>query len=318
MEPHARSLIPVDYSLDLHTIYSNALLAVMATYGNLEVLTYALLESPWNDYVRYLAITPIVTLKSFAMYISSNGMSASLELSALTQQQEQWDNQTATLWRPKITVRTTSMLDAYIDECTDPDEPVVMFEQICTVSPICLFPRFKTRAHFTDTIIWHQDFEGGEHLRNSSTSMRLKSCAKILPFFSRRPHPQPPFFELHPDLHPNDVLTEQNAPDLNIQDLRSFVRILKKAGSLMLFTTHYSVGLADGPIRPGDAVYVLDGARAPFVLRKAGLDQYRIVTVCYLWSALRLDYWNPGTKKGLWGTKHHDHECEQTQTIVVH
>lgn len=47
MEPRARAFIPVDYTLDINTIYTNALLAVLGTHGTFELLTYALLEHPW-------------------------------------------------------------------------------------------------------------------------------------------------------------------------------------------------------------------------------------------------------------------------------
>lgn len=125
--------------------------------------------------------------------------------------------------------------------------------------------------------------------------------------------------ELHLGLHPDDKLTEHNAPGINVSDLHVFMKTLKSTeDDRKLFTTQYSIGHARGDIRNGDAVYVLDGARTPFVLRRIGPKEYTIVTVCYLWAALELDYWNPGTRKGLWGSRHYDHACEQTQMIVVH
>lgn len=65
-----------------------------------------------------------------------------------------------------------------------------------------------------------------------------------------------------------------------------------------LFTTHYNIGHVWGGIRDNYTTYVLDEARAPFVLRKVASS---IVTVCYFWAALELDYWRPDTQKGLCG-----------------
>lgn len=70
MEPQARSFIPVDYSLDLDAIYTNALLAVVAAHGSLEVLSYALIEHPWL--VSGDQNMPTSTLALFEMYISSD------------------------------------------------------------------------------------------------------------------------------------------------------------------------------------------------------------------------------------------------------
>jgi hypothetical protein len=53
--------------------------------------------------------------------------------------------------------------------------------------------------------------------------------------------------------------------------------------------------------REGDEVWAVDGVRVPLILRKTGWLQYRVVSECYFWAALELDYWNPGSKKGRWG-----------------
>lgn len=316
MEPQARHFIPVDYSLDLNTIYTNALLAVIATHGTFELLTYALLEHP-RLLSRDLDM-PIVPLALLEMYISSERPfkhKGSPTLSA------QWDDSVKAHWRPKITVRTTPILDAYVDECNDPDESIVVFENRCTLNTSCLLPRFQTRAHFIDTVSWRQRFvrSTSRRLRNLAEDMKLKNCSRFLPFFSNNPHPQSPLFELNLELHPDEKLTDNNAPGVNVQDLNKFLSTLKNSDDdRFLFSTHYSIGHARGKIQQGDSIYVLDGARAPFVLRRVGPKEYKIVTVCYLWAALELDYWNPGSKKGLWGSRHHDHACEQTQTIVIH
>jgi len=157
------------------------------------------------------------------------------------------------------------------------------------------------------------------HRLEAHEDIRYRNCSRFFPFFSRAPHPLPPLFELHSGLHPDDMVTEHNSPAINVADLHAFMRTLKHTGNgSKVFATHYSIGHTRGDIRSGDVVYVLDGARIPSILRKVGPKEYTIVTVCYLWAALELDYWNPGTQKGLWGSRHHGHACEQRQTIVIH
>lgn len=316
MEPQARSFVPVDYSLDLGAIYTNALLAVVAAHGCLEVLSYALIEHPWL--VSGDQDLPTVTLVLFEMYICSDRPIVHKGGPALS---AQWGENVTSIWRPSVTVRTTPILDAYVDECSDPEQSIVLFERRCTVISGCLLPRFQTRAHFIDTINWHQQGEGSMHRRLSSLSddSKFKNCSRFMPFFSRTPYPPSPFFDLHSGLHPTDSVTELNSPGVNVPDLQTFMKTFKHVEEdRKLFTTHYSIGHARGILRKGDTIWVLDGVRIPFVLRKVGPKEFKIVTVCYLWAALELDYWNPGTQKGLWGSRHHDHACEQTQTIVIH
>lgn len=311
MEPRARSFIPVDYTLDLNTVYTNALLTVLETHGSFEVLIYALLVHPWlvnGDYDL-----PTIPLTLFEMYISKRPF----ERSGSPAISVQWEESTRTPWRSNITIKTTQILDAYVDECTDPDRSIVVFENRCTQHIDCLLPRFQMRAHFIDTINWRQSTH--RHMSYLADDMKLKNCSKFLPFFSEVAHPQSPVFELQLELGPDNELTDRNAPGINVADLYIFKSTLKNAeNDRLLFTTHYSIGHARGDMRRGDSIFALDGAKMPFVMRKVGPKEYKIVTVCYLWAALELDYWNPGTRKGLWGSRHHDHACEQTQTIVIH
>lgn len=51
---------------------------------------------------------------------------------------------------------------------------------------------------------------------------------------------------------------------------------------------------------PGDHIFAIDGAALLLILRPISHGVYRIVGPCYLWAALDLDYWSPGSHKGLW------------------
>ena len=150
MEPQARTFIPVDHSLDLDAIYTNALLAVIAAHESLEVLYYALVERPWL--VRDTRDMPPINLALFELYISSNRPTLHRGSPALS---PPWENNSTSKWRPNITVKTTPILDAFVDECSDLEQFVFVFERRCTVTPGCLLTRFQTRAQFIDTIDWH-------------------------------------------------------------------------------------------------------------------------------------------------------------------
>lgn len=317
MEPRAKAFIPVDYSLDLNAIYTNALLGVVAASGSLEVLSHALTVRPSridDDQVR-----PTVNLTLFEIYVSSNQPVVFKSIPFCSSQR--LSKSASSIWRPRATIKTTPILDAFVDTCNDPEESVVLFEKRCTVAPDCLLPRFQTRAQFVDIIDWHQQHKGlaCRRLSDFAEDFKFKNCPRFFPFFSRTPHPQSPFFALHSGVKPDETVTESNSPNVNVPDLQIFMETLKGTeDDRKLFTTHYSIGHAQGDVRGGDAVFVLDGARFPFILRRVGPKEYKTVTVCYLWAALELDYWVPGTQKGLWGSRHHDHACEQTQTIVIH
>lgn len=110
-------------------------------------------------------------------------------------------------------------------------------------------------------------------------------------------------------------------------DLEEFEKRFRNTPNHGLFESQYSVGLAPRnphsvrigfiTIQEGDAIFAVDGISTSLILREIRPGEYRIVSECYLWAALELDYWNPGTKKGRWGTRHHDHGCEQTRMITI-
>lgn len=114
--------------------------------------------------------------------------------------------------------------------------------------------------------------------------------------------------------------------ETNLKDLLTFEREFREyadeliwgTGQKRTFSTHYSVGFSRVDLEPGDFIFAIDGVRTPLVLRRCeGSDSaYRVVGECYLWAALDLDYWNPGTKKGVWRRRPYD-LGEQTRLIEI-
>lgn len=120
--------------------------------------------------------------------------------------------------------------------------------------------------------------------------------------------------ELRPDPR---ILSMCKVTRFNLHDLASFLRDgIRWGEGRHLFEGNYSVGFTNGSYREGDQVFAIDGAKAPFILRSMGENQYKIVSDCYLWAALQLDYWNPGTLKGLWGVGN-DNQPRKEQTGMI-
>lgn len=95
--------------------------------------------------------------------------------------------------------------------------------------------------------------------------------------------------------------------DLRIKDHTDTTRVFgHRRPDFSLFRTHYSVGSSRSWHTAGDCIFYVDGVPRPLLLRPVGSGTYRIVGVCYLWAASKLDYWCPGTFKGLWFEKPFD------------
>jgi hypothetical protein len=106
-------------------------------------------------------------------------------------------------------------------------------------------------------------------------------------------------------------------PKANLPHLADFVLQAQALGRAM-FSSHYSVGCARRGFEPGDEIFAIDGARSPFILRKSGSRCYRIVSGCYLWEALQLDCWNPGSNKGRLGANLVEAGQKQTRMIEIY
>jgi len=103
---------------------------------------------------------------------------------------------------------------------------------------------------------------------------------------------------------PLKEIQNEEVPDFNVPDLIQFLTDMYEWGEDMLaFETHYSVGFTNVLVEIGDSVFVIDGVRSPFILRKLSDGRYSIRGECYLWAALDLDCWNmewSNRRKGRW------------------
>ena len=132
------------------------------------------------------------------------------------------------------------------------------------------------------------------------------------------------YFQDEDDAPEIEEITEKGDPSVQHvrqkDNLSTFIRYMqsnKLAEDALMFQTHYSVGFTTTNHNPGDCVFAVDGIPEPLLLRSLGNNNYRVLGRCYLWAALELDYWNPGSRLGLWPDRPYDLGPEQTRMITL-
>ena len=294
MEPMARSLIPVDYSLDIVSIYANVLVAIVATQQNLDVIPCIIRRGDTSTAQDIETIMGYVSLYTGYRHYPFNE-------AGYLQTIEQFEGYQPERWCSSVHVSTAISLDDDTSLPNSGNEKVstVTFEKSSHPTPYRIIPRFRVRAHFIDII---QDTQVHERYSWRMTPSSVVSGIRdpnswyrfMLPFFRRAPSSEAP---------------QDLAQGANPEDICTFIEEWSQHRSYTEWlTTRFSVGFArPGLQKLGDEVFAIDGATAPWILRRNREGAYQIIGECYLWAALELDVWNPGTKKGRWG----DEDCQQ-------
>jgi hypothetical protein len=347
MEPQARSLIPVDYSLEVAPVYASAIAAIKASYRNLYILSFIRSTEVryYPDPPTYPAV-PAMTTAEFNGFlinwdIQMQGTSPELlKHSILSEYRRlgQFQNDTIGPWQADIEVHIVDELSIITSSV---GKEVLKRVEICPklvgfLTPqnpqdMNIFPRLQVRAHFIDTIAQNNLDTDIPWLTTglcaNKAAEHIYDCLPRLPDAGTSAW-IPPFFQESQYILPMNGVSTANEPQdslgqgitgLNTTDITAFVKIASKHGhNQYMFVTENSVGFARRGHEPNDEIWAIDGARSPFILRKCGYKTYRIVSVCYLWAALELDYWIPGTKKGRWRGDRPAPDFEQTHTIEIH
>jgi hypothetical protein len=325
MDTHSRSLIPVDYTLDVESVYASAVIALVTRSENLDLLSYA---------------TGIFTLDQLRLFLDEKddqeridpGLSLgySTKSHALPPQfTDQTDLYATCPWRANIEVCITEEMDVIPDLSYQHENTAVVFCRKLHDSAKFgnILPHFQVRAHFIDQklgVFRHPKTQEKVFLDYDTAKWAAYRIGKgvnlfdvgyphgadldvILPFFRKARNTAPGSGSMHQwDRH-------------NREDLMDFVETAMEHGeNRCLFTTSNSVGFTSCDFEFTDEIWAIDGARIPFILRKIGPKTYRIVGECYLWAALELDYWNPGTRKGRWSENESAHNEQQTHIIEIH
>jgi hypothetical protein len=325
MDPQSRSFIPVDYSLDVVTVYASAIVAIVASHGNLDILSYAgcvkaIRESVWLT-------EPALTLEWFEEFLDDKDQGRHWPVLG------QFSGNEIGPWRSNIEIYTTEELNVIPDLAVQAMyTPVVFCQKPHNLTETNILPRFQVRAHFIDKVapnstnpflLQQQSYWSGsacsfgEHICDNRPRLGL-GYDWILPFFISD-HIIASTYQLSTFTESANKAWQDAIPGYNLVDLITFAEIAVDRGKdKQVFTTSNSVGFARYGFLPGDEIWAMDGAKTPFVLRKTEHNSYRIVANCYLWAALELDYWNPGTKKGRWSEDRPAHNEQQTHIIEIH
>jgi hypothetical protein len=324
MEPSSRSLIPADYNLSVESVYCHAVIAVVASLQNLDILAHIAFNCI-KESVAHLTFQPSLRGRDFEVFV--------LNYDAHTYQPSCRLQSGDHPWKRRCRIEILQEPD---NKCT----PVhrqnslrnALFQCSIALAPspprddakANIMPQFRVRAHFIDTIVRRRDCQQSAIVWvNSLDSDRVLQELWVRKYFSmdsKLEDFEAKHLEDFNDFENLEVWTNQS-------DLEEFKTCAKQLPDHDLFESQYSVGLvpryqSDGRyglamFPEGEAIFAVDGVSTPLILREIRPGEYRIVSECYLWAALELDYWNPGTKKGRWGTRHYDHGREQTRMITI-
>jgi hypothetical protein len=303
LRPRDRLFIPLDYSLEYEQVFGFAVLLCIAQCGNLRLLTYARLPADSN-------------LENACTFGLKELQDVIFDRNPYLYMQDPSDLNFeigGRLWEPRISVKmistTTQRLETVITGPTRRMESVV--QQISNQFPLRqILPRLKVRAHLIDISC--------EPRQVTSDSEYIDGIAQdIMLHMSRRDKDISSknivnaewswlgrLFQLPKDRDLSGETAQQTSmPTSTIFNQSDFMQFETEVDSLpksTMFRTHYSVGFSTSNHIAGDHIFVLDGTYVPLMLRQVGPDRYRIVGHCYLWAAWELDYWSPGTHRGLW------------------
>jgi len=300
MEDKARSLIPVDYSLDLEVVYRHVIVAIIATRQNLEILLFSGIGHlhPGADW----RTAQCLNMAAFRCYFGSITGDSQDQSSGQLYWPSRYYRHCLGLWRKTISVDIQS-----------PSKYRSVFEyahascliEIPQSTLFGLLPRLCVRAHYIDSInIGHEDVTIE---RLPTRKMKETDDAWILDCFKA-------------EAPPHDGLLPTEYSDVHLEDLRCFLEMGASHPSWCVFSSHFSVGYKHQVVQTAvaDEIFAIDGTDVLFVLRKTEGLQYRVVGPCYLWAARELDCWNPGSKKGRWGPGLIRPTIERTRMIEIY
>lgn len=322
LKPADRANIPVDYALELDTVYANVIAAIISSYQNLDVLyevSYQLPEFRYDTNSRTWTPVheigtwipgPSISPEQFASRLERRvrfGSPIMIEGGDATQ----FQNGSQGPWRRDIEVHLSTRpeeLQRSLDNSVE--QPVII--EISNRLRRDILPRISVRAHFIDAIRYvfnHADLD-----------IEGRSDPVIGGF------PVPPWaIPIFQDRNSDDGVDRGK---FNFLDYEKF-KAEKDAcscnrGWKWPFLTDHSVGLSPIALHSkwgtsvGCEVFAIDGVGDPFILHQIEPNRYRVVSPCYLWAALELDCWNPGSCKGEWVSGVRNRYKEQTRIIEIH
>jgi hypothetical protein len=318
LQPRLRQFLPVDYSLDHIQVFGLAIMICIAECGNLKILRHARLPE-----VAVSTSACTFGMEEFTNFIQDTQSSRYLGYNHRSGYSPSFfpaeDSQIP--WVPAVHVVMMSSATQSLQIVSSSNHgPRSIVKQMLSPSlPPQVLPRFKVRAHLLD-MAWGS-------LSDPDSPMRHRLQAAYGTVDEReRLHLQSLFrlpregevcgsgYRQLVEFARSDMgkFSTYNWTDMALCEIE-----LTQVPEATVFLTHYSIGSSTSFHRPGDHVFMIDGAPEPYLLRPVGNGTFRIVGHCYLWAAPFLDYWNPGSYKGVWLSRSHDFG-ESTRKIQIY
>ena len=319
VEAQARLLIPIDYSMSLEVVSSNAMAAIIATQRNLEILSYM------NHYDK----PHDLATRTIERYLDWTGTDENQRRHSLRFFEiPRFEGDSNGPWRATTDFNIASF--SGYEQAVEQANNSCFIRRPCEdyINP-CL--RFRVRAHYLDSV------DGTCPRTRGTTGFTkgenwLKRVLWKMPEFSRRlgfwgNERQWSFWLGQPTgessviKHPLDTKNYYpRSRNLTWRDqaMDAFTALRRRFPGGTLFSSQFSVGLTDWIPQIGDRIFAIDGARTPFILRATGPQQYQIVDPCFLWAALNQDYWTTRKEEmaNEWGL--HGTIMEQTEMIEIY
>jgi hypothetical protein len=306
LHPDVRDFLPVDYSLDCEQVFGLAVMLCIAECRTLKILMYASMPSTSN-----LESACTFGIEQFREFVLDWNHSRDNESNVRFYTRD-------IPWHRWLSVQMLSSTTQTLETIIVNHEPSDMLDsgsssvqQASTQFPFQqILPRLKLRAHLLD--ISHESLreahvlakymEGTAHTtldmlledKNFGSSDLVDSDWRWLERLFQIPEDRELCIE---------CVEQGSRPTKSVFDRAELTKFIKEVETRLIWTmfrTHYSVGFSTANHKAGDQIFAIDGVHEPFLLRQVRPGTYRIVGRCYLWAAGELDYWNPGTYKGLW------------------
>ena len=296
MEPQARSLIPVDYSLDLESIWGYAIAAIIITQGNLAVLSHVGVHHHTLS-LDYTGRRSSLNRTDIAAYLAGLISSKPHHLTSPYSEKH-----CATPWHAQLVVLSS--------EYPNTSQQPATFSIIGSPMHPSLLPRFCVRAHYIDCIdvvevrsssfdttyvesIPSYDVDGVKLYQYQSVpvihgwdqkpfdQIKSKDIRPLIVFFKEdkdNVSTADPYHSLYTAYDPEALIRSDSS--LAAPDLLEFINVCRHSrNGRPLFTTRFSIGFTGSKTEGysiskrahmrGDRIFAIDGARTPFILRSS-------------------------------------------------
>jgi len=326
MEPRFRSLIPVDYSSSIELVYARAITTIMSTHQTLDILPYFGIET---RAMENSTTTTCLNVGRLDCYLRSKQEPPILPIWVLS---PQFEGNTEGIWQSSVEVKIVSS-----DDYQEAPSHDIMSCLVELPHPMHrgFLPRLRVRAHYLDRVCQpniERNIGGRKPERGLNVDFRgrhpywLKHeyYTWMRPLFGGGCSNTPWDPDTNCSIFPEEewlkaaTMPDVDVPKAKLRNLREFLKQASGYESCDFFSSYFSIGAAECGIKKGDEIFAVDGVRIPLVLRRAGPQQYWVVTGCLLWAALQLDCWNPGTNEGRCGPGVERPTEKQTQMIEIY